>query len=284
VDGSVRAAHAQNIAKEQETVDETRQRREHRDNLKESVAEAREWLVPQLEHGHGDGAPPAAASFLWPAVLFVTEVRLCNPCSCQERLRRNGRGPDEEILWPPPRSEAGPGVAVMMDQQLLRGTVFVTNFRLVFVSREPDRSSTEPAIECPPRLLLSIPLVAMDSIEAGKKLGLASGEDYMCATLRIATKDTRVVQLLFDSQLLLLLDMEDAMAAPNSVQSRLAIQQCVAIHRQQRQLAASSMLSKLYMSAESFATGRSVRRPLRPFWRPFWLRSTYVTFVRVKKH
>jgi hypothetical protein len=27
-----------------------------------------------------------------------------------------------------------------------------------------------------------------------------------------------------------------------------------------------------------------VRRPLRPFWRPFWLRFTYVTPVLVKKY
>eukprot|EP01047_Picozoa_sp_COSAG01_P047915 COSAG01_NODE_4621_length_4872_cov_3.265451_5_plen_74_part_00 len=68
-DGSVRASHAQDIAKEQETVDETRQRREHRDNLKESVAEAREWLVPQLEHGHGDGARRRPLRPFWPAVF-----------------------------------------------------------------------------------------------------------------------------------------------------------------------------------------------------------------------
>ena len=42
----------------------------------------------------------------------------------------------------------------------------------------------------------------------------------------------------------------------------------------------------LYVTEETGGKGLKswVRRPLRPFWRPFWLRFTYVTSVLVKKY
>jgi hypothetical protein len=46
-------------------------------------------LIPFLERHFGEDGAASVASF-W--VGGVTEIYLCNVCSCQERLRRNGRG------------------------------------------------------------------------------------------------------------------------------------------------------------------------------------------------
>eukprot|EP01047_Picozoa_sp_COSAG01_P071938 COSAG01_NODE_11306_length_1962_cov_1.798175_1_plen_48_part_10 len=46
-------------------------------------------MTTDFHHAMAEGGEASVASFL---AAVLTEIYLCNVCSCQEILRRNGRG------------------------------------------------------------------------------------------------------------------------------------------------------------------------------------------------
>lgn len=124
-----------------------------------------------------------------------------------ERRLQEGLEDREEII-----RCGGPCVVKLMDQQLHRGSLFVTTSRLLFVSREPQADDTALGALGPPRVLIETSLVSIANFCAKEKLRLhddPTGFDFATPTLRVTCKDSQRLYFIFDQQLLLLMDMAE---------------------------------------------------------------------------
>eukprot|EP01043_Picozoa_sp_COSAG02_P031394 COSAG02_NODE_2047_length_10013_cov_3.500403_3_plen_1212_part_00 len=103
-------------------------------------------------------------------------------------------------------------VVRLANNEVFAGTLFLTNFRLVFISF--NRTETEvtpgaqPSREAMQRhFTISVPLMGILKTGVKKTLRLASGLDWVAPILKVTCKDARRFHFLFDDNLLTLLNI-----------------------------------------------------------------------------
>ena len=118
-------------------------------------------------------------------------------------------------------------VVRLSNNEVFAGTLFLTNYRLIFICFNRTESAVAPGAQ-PSRedmqrhFTISIPLMTILKTGVKKSLRLSTGYDWVTPILKVTCKDARRLHFMFDDNLLALLNFmnDTTMEEPDEVGSR----------------------------------------------------------------
>ena len=143
---------------------------------------------------------------------------------------------DDSLAFGDERNERIPGlrklgqrcVVRLPNNEVFGGTLFLTNYRLIFISfnrTEGEVSSAQPGAQ-PSRadmqrhFTLEVPLMAIEKTKVKKSLRLSTHLDWLAPILKVTCKDARRLYFMFDANLLALLDVMNDTSSEENVGDR----------------------------------------------------------------